>query len=98
MICAGGESNAGRIFDVVADIAEFADRCVFQAFAPPVEVLVDLQGCFLHYGVRLLAPAAKQEVFSPREPGVTILAIKGQPQQGGRLAMFVGGSHVGLST
>ena len=66
--CAG---NAARLrrpdrFDhVAADVAEFADGHVFQAFAPLVELLVDLDGRFLHHGVGFLAPADSRK-FLPR--------------------------------
>jgi len=41
-------------------------RDVLEAFATTVDVLVDLDGRFLHHGVGLLGPTHKLEIFTAR--------------------------------
>ena len=84
---------ADRIGHVVADIAEFVDGDVVEAFSAAVEMLVDFDGCLLHDGVSFLAAAEQDEILATGEPGVPVVVIKSQPQQSGGLGFLVGRSH-----
>jgi hypothetical protein len=87
-----------RIVHVAADVAEIAHGDVFQTLTSSVEVLVDLQGRFLHRGVCSLAAAVEDEILAARQPGVTIVVVEGQSEQGGGFALLIGGFHRAVST
>ena len=90
----GEAGEAGRLLHhVAADVADLVDRGVFQTLAALVEMLVDLDGRFLHHGVRFLASADEEEVLAAGQAGLAVVVVEGQPEQGGRFAGFVGGSH-----
>ena len=56
-------------------------RDLFQPLAATVEMLVDLDGGFLHQAVRLLRTAAEDEILTARQAGHPVLAVEAQPQQ-----------------
>ena len=51
------------------DLLEFPRREICQLLAPFIQLLVDLDGRFLHFGVGFVRAASQQEVFTPRQPG-----------------------------
>jgi hypothetical protein len=87
---------ADGVRDIAADIAEFGQGDVFQPFTASIEAFVDFNGGFLHETVGIIASAPEEEVFSPRNPGLPVVIIEGQAQQGGRFFRFVGCTHGGI--
>jgi hypothetical protein len=81
----------------VADIAKFRNGDVFQAFSAAVEVFVDFEGRFLHYGVRIFASTPKEEILPSRYPGLVVVFVEAQSQQGSGFFRGVGCFHDGNS-
>ena len=77
----------------MADAAEIVDGHFFEPFAAFIELLVDLDGRFLHYGMGFLAAADKKEVFTPGQTGLPVIVVKRQPEQSGGLGTFIGCFH-----
>lgn len=82
-----------RFGDIAADVAEVADRHFLEPFSAFVELFVDLDGCFLHDGMSLLAAADKKEVPSPGEASLPVVIVERQPQDRGRFGTFIGSFH-----
>lgn len=95
--CGKREENrlgvAQRLPYVPADVSQFLGRGVFQAFPLPIEVFVDLHSRLLHDGMSILASAKQDEILPPCQPGVAIIVVEGQPQQGGRFLWRIGSFH-----
>ena len=72
----------------MADVPKFSDGDVFKAFAAAVQLLVDLDGGFLHDRVRIMRSAQKREVIATSYPFMSVFGIKGQPKQGGLSLWF----------
>ena len=85
--------TADGVGNIATDVAEFGQRDVFQAFAASIETFVDFNRGFPHKTVGSIASAPEEEVFSPRNPGLPVVIIEGQAQQGGRFFWFAGGSQ-----
>jgi hypothetical protein len=67
----------------VADVAEFGQRYVFQPFTAPIKAFVDFNRGFPHKRMRSVTSTPKKEVFSASNPGLPVIIIEGQTQQGG---------------
>jgi len=87
---------ADGVGNIAADVAEFGQRDVFQAFTASIETFVDFKGGFPHKAMGSITSAPEEEVFSPRNPGLPVVIIEGQAQQGGRFFGFLGSSHGGI--
>jgi hypothetical protein len=85
--------TADGVGNIAADVAEFGQRDFFQPFTASIEAFVDFYRGFTHKTVRIDASAPKKEVFSARNPGLPVVIIEGQAQQGGRFFWFGGRSH-----
>ena len=81
--------SADRIFHLVADIAEFLGRDVFQAFAASVEVFIDFERRFLHDGVRIFTSPPKEEILALRDSGLIVILVETQAEQSGRFFWFL---------
>jgi hypothetical protein len=77
----GASLPADRVLHLVANIAEFLNRDVFQAFTASVEVFVDFQGRFLHHRMRILTPTPKEEVFTLRDARLIVVFVEAQAEQ-----------------
>ena len=74
------------------DIPQFLGAGVFEAFAAFGELLVDLDGRFLHDFVRFLGAADEEKIVAAREPLVAVLVVETDAQHAGlRLRRFRGG-------
>ena len=69
-------TTTDRIFHLVADIAKFVDRNIFQAFAAPIEVFVDFDRRLLHHGVSIFASTPEEEVFPSRNSGLVVILVE----------------------
>jgi hypothetical protein len=96
----GGKPGLGRPdrFDhVAADVAEIPDGYVFKTYAPPIELFVDFDGRLLHDGMGFGTSTDEKKVLAAGQPRLSVVTVKGQPQQGGRFGGLIGGSHDCLS-
>ena len=79
----GLRTLVGRTGYLAADIPQLADGDVFETFAAVIKLFVDLDGRLLHDGVRVVRSSAEDVVLPAGQPGVAVVMVKGQPQQGG---------------
>ena len=92
----GSPLPADRVSDLMANVAKFVDRSVFEPFSFFLQMLVDLDGCFLHDSMRILASTPKKEIFPFGHSRLIILGVECQPQQG-RLIFWVRSFHRSFS-
>jgi hypothetical protein len=78
----------------VGDLVELFVADLFQRLAAMFQVLVHLDGLFLHYAMCLFAAAHELEVLAGRDAGVAILVVKPKAQQPGFLSLFALASHL----
>jgi hypothetical protein len=71
-------SGANGLRYIAADASQLARGNVFEALAAFVELFVDLDGRFLHHGVRILRPADQQEIIAARKAGMAVVVVKRQ--------------------
>jgi hypothetical protein len=96
MPAAKESGTADGVGNIAADVAEFGQRDVFQPFTASIKAFVDFNRGFPHKRMGINASAPEKEVFSARNPGLPVVIIEGQAQQGGRFFGFVGRSHGGI--
>ncbi|MGD0650327.1 MAG: hypothetical protein ABSA97_04180 [Verrucomicrobiia bacterium] len=80
--------------DFVGNLVELFVADLFQRLAATFQVLIHLDGLFLHDTVCLLAAADELEVLAGRDAGVAILVVKPKAQQPGFLSRFALASHL----
>ena len=82
-----------RFLHALADVAQLIDRRVLKPLAAPIEMLVNLDGRFLHHGMRFLTAADEDEVVAASEPRVPVFVIEGHAKQRGRFAGRIRSFH-----
>ena len=76
--------------DFVGDLVEFVGGDGVEGFAAAFEVLVQLDGFFLHDAMRFLAAADQLEVVAGGDAGMTVLVVEAEAQQHGGFLRFRG--------
>ena len=69
---------------ILADVAKFRHRGVLKPLALPVEMLVDLNRRFLHYGMGFLGTADEDKIIATSQPSMAIVVVEGDAQKRGR--------------